>query len=94
MEEITNYIKQKYEIEKVALDMLDKEVDRIINNNITDISVIERTFDLLLGLVFVDSSFAFDKLNNYYETFNKEYSHEYKLIYKEIKEQNQGFNNK
>ena len=86
MEDMEEFLDHSIKIEQTALDMIDKEVDRIIENNITDISIIEYLLDMLLGLILVDSSGVFNKLNDYYERVNKEYSLEYKLIYKEIKD--------
>ena len=86
MEDIDEFIAQSKEIEIRALEMVYKEVDRIINNKITDISIIEHVLDIILGFNYVDAFDIFNKLNNYYENVNKDYSHEYKLIYKELKE--------
>ena len=86
MREIIKLLKETRETEEKALEMLDKDVDRIIKNNVKDISIIEGIFDTLLSFVLVDTSNVFNKLNNYYETINSEYSKEYKLIYQDQKE--------
>lgn len=64
-------------------------INYIIDNNIKDISIIEHTLDLLLSFSFVNVDDEFNRLNNYYESVNSEYSNEYKLIYKEHKDRDE-----
>ena len=67
MKNIVKYLEESKEIEQKALDMLNIEVDNIITNNITDISIIENTLDTLMNFLLVDTSVVFNKLNQYYE---------------------------
>lgn len=86
MKRIISILNESKKVEETALKMIDKEVDRIIVNKITDISVIESLLDTLLGFMLVDTRSVFDKLNAYYETVNKEYALEYKLIFRDVKD--------
>ena len=73
------------ELEKKNYKKVVARINRIIKNNIKDISVIEQTLDLLLSFSFINVEDEFNRLNSYYESINKEYSDQYKLIYKEHK---------
>lgn len=74
------------ELEKRNYKEVVLRINYIIDNNIKDISIIEHTLDLLLSFSFVNVDDEFNRLNDYYESVNSEYSNEYKLIYKEYKD--------
>lgn len=77
------------ELEKRNYKEVVLRINYIIDNNIKDISIIEHTLDLLLSFSFVDVDDEFNRLNDYYESVNQEYSNEYKLIYKEHKDRDE-----
>ena len=68
----------------VQLPTLQREVDAIITDKITDISIIERTLDLLLdyGQLGIGEE-EFRRLNGYYATVHPEYAQEYTKFYAE-----------
>lgn len=77
------------ELEKRNYKEVVLRINHIIDNNIKDISIIEHTLDLLLSFSFVNVDDEFNRLNDYYESVNQEYSNEYKLIYKEHKDRDE-----
>jgi len=67
------------------LDVLDREIDYIIKNEIRDIRRIESLLDIILDYVLWDKGkIQFEKLNNYYSTFREEFSADYRRVYHEI----------
>ena len=73
------------ELEKKNYKKVVARINRIIKNNIKDISVIEQTLDLLLSFSFNNVENEFNRLNSYYDSINKEYSDQSQIKYKEHK---------
>lgn len=89
MEDVDKYIKHIIELETGLFEIVKVKAKYIMNIGLKDETIIEKTLDKLLDFYFVDSSEIFYELNNYYEKINKENANEYKLLYKELKKQNE-----
>ena len=81
---VKNIINEIRGISDIELENIKRDINIIINKNITDINTIERLFDRMLSLVFVDEvmlKHMYFELLSYYEKINEEYSNEYRKIY-------------
>ena len=71
------------------LKNIKKDIDSFIQNEVKDINTIERLFDRMLSLVFIDDTILkpiYFTLLEYYAGINKQYSNEYKNYYIEVYE--------
>ena len=84
MNNIELFLKKSKEIEKNYLEMLKQDVIYIKENNINNISFIERTLDNIMSICFFDTHRLFFELCNYYDDINLENSNEYRLIYMDM----------
>lgn len=69
------------------LKNIKKDIDYVIQNEVKDINAIERLFDRMLSLVFIDDTILkpiYFTLLEYYVGINKQYSNEYKNYYIEV----------
>lgn len=82
--ELPNLLKELKELQDKQFQMLEQKVNYIISNEITNISIIEDTFDGLLSLVLwqIDNlKELYFKLLDYTKKINQEVSDEYKNYY-------------
>ena len=66
---------------------MEDEINFILNNNVTDIDVIDKTFDKLIDLTYhfgEDIKDLYYSLLNYCKEINKDISQEYENIYLKI----------
>ena len=77
---LLNCYEEAYNIYKV-------EVDRIINNHITDVNYIERTLDYILSIYTEKGFNLFMRLLLYYRLINYQNAKEYLEILKEDREE-------
>ena len=70
-----------------AYNLYKQEVDRIINNKITDINYIERTLDYILSIYTEKGFNLFMRLLLYYRTVNYNNAKEYLEFLKEDREE-------
>jgi len=84
MDELVGVIKDFQENIKKSLPSINKEINYIIETNIQDAKLIEKTLDVLLDLSnfgFCDEEFL--KLNSYYSTISKEASRDYDSYFRD-----------
>lgn len=83
IEEINNF-----QFQRIA--MIDKKIENIIKNNISDKNEIEKTLDILLDIAYWNCEMMlqpFNKLIDYYKKIDENSSKEYKKSLKEIEEE-------
>jgi hypothetical protein len=89
--DLDNLIKKMKSIRKLAekeIVGIKVDVERIIHEKSNDEEHIEHTLDNLLNLVLMGVGVKeFHELNDFYFTFNPENADDYKIIYKEITEE-------
>lgn len=86
MEDIKNLINEIIKLNQIEYKSIQKEINTIIINNIKDINIIEKLFDRLLNLLFIDPNIikeTYYVLLDYYKTINEEYATEYEKLWKE-----------
>lgn len=83
-EDIIRMAKELNELYKTMYVLYSPEVNRIINNKITDIHTIESCLDNLLNAPTDDCYELFLKLCSYYRTINKLSADDYLKVYKEL----------
>lgn len=90
MEEITNLINKLIKLNQIEYKNIKNDINIVIKNNIKDINTIEKLFDRLLNLLFIDPNTIKETyyiLLEYYKKINEEYAIEYEKIW--IEETNQ-----
>ncbi len=93
MEDIKNLINEIIKLNQIEYKSIQKEINTIIINNIKDINIIEKLFDRLLNLLFIDPNIikeTYYVLLDYYKTINEEYATEYEKLW--IEQTNQDNN--
>lgn len=91
MDELIDSLRESFlelnKLQKERLEIANNEIDFIINNNIIDENWIEKTFDLLIDLLYwfgEDIKEKYFKLLWFYKKISYEASLEYEEIYMEI----------
>lgn len=83
---IKDIVKDINKLNNIEINNIKEEIDYIIKNKITNENDIEKLFDRMLSLVFVDTELIYPlyfKLLNYYKNINNDYACKYKKIYHE-----------
>lgn len=84
MEEIIDLVNKIIKINQIEYKSITKEINIVITNNIKDINIIEKLFDRLLNLLFLDLNIikeTYYVLLDYYRNINEEYAIEYEKIW-------------
>lgn len=84
MEDIKNLINEIIKLNQIEYKSIKKEINTVIINNIKDINIIEKLFDRLLNLLFIDPNIikeTYYDLIAYYKNINEEYAIEYEKIW-------------
>lgn len=84
MEEIIDLVNKIIKINQIEYKSITKEINIVITNNIKDINIIEKLFDRLLNLLFLDPNIikeTYYVLLDYYRNINEEYAIEYEKIW-------------
>lgn len=84
MEEITNLINKIIKLNQIEYKNIKNDINIVIKNNIKDINTIEKLFDRLLNLLFIDPNTIKETyyiLLDYYKNINEEYAIEYEKIW-------------
>ncbi|MDP8052761.1 hypothetical protein QJU23_10095 [Pasteurella atlantica] len=80
-----NIVKLQKQVVMQALALYEPKVEHIINNNVTDISEIERALDALLDVAFDEQIlFLYKKLCRYYFTLDQQTTNFYIQSYREM----------
>lgn len=83
MEEIIDLVNRIIKINQIEYKSITREINIVITNNIKDINIIEKLFDRLLNLLFIDPNIikeTYYVLLDYYRNINEEYAIEYEKI--------------
>lgn len=84
--QIKDIVKDINKLNNIEINNIKEEIDYIIKNKIANENDIEKLFDRMLSLVFVDTNIIYPlyfKLLDYYKNINTEYACDYEKIYHE-----------
>lgn len=84
--QIKDIVKDINKLNNIEINNIKEEIDYIIKKKIANENDIEKVFDRMLSLVFVDTNIIYPlyfKLLDYYKNINTEYACDYEKIYHE-----------